>query len=775
MIDIAKDLDLHEQVIRITRRTKDFSQLQSKEGEFARTFTGPATRKNQAALQNYGVVGVTSGFDPHQGIAASWSFDGQQKFTGRLEVNKVKYKDGEPHTFHFTFYGRQRSLASVFGGARFSDLDWSEYDHVMDAGNVALSWQNFLFAGDLHYPLIDTSKDYYFGPAGQNVPGNIANANNAIVTRLLRPAIRAQTLLKKLFSKFGLVLEGGVVDSAESFLHQAYLLINRHSGESVDPLIVDANFVNVTAGQTAFITEAPGEARVEYATTVQDDLGQYSAGVYTALQTGQHKLSGLVNIQQFGAGSDIGRYTVEFKVNGVSVHTITQLTGPSHSPIVMGVTFYELELSINAGDTVEIFVGRGIRTFVGIDYTGRDCRAISANLFIQGPLSSYGVTVSVNDQMTDDPIVPWLSELIKSWNLVLVPDNRDMKKWLLISSEGWKQQGQLRDWGGYIDLANFDYDKPNVFRKITMKYQDSDSAVNSAFKAQAGRNYGELNLDTGVEFGEESMEVTNPCTIIPPALFRVVDAQGQPTLDYVDITMHKSLNMEGKPVKEKYILYYNNGTLNTAWPYYMQTSADIPPATEQFNFYPNIGSTRDVISTPESESLSYAIEAPLLGTASSKTRYFELWQRQIRVQFAPASRVLSGARFLIPSIQFLNYNLNDEIFVEGQYWRILEISHDQDGREALISLISSRLGEPLVRPQISAGGKASGNFDSEIAKSEAGVNKRGADYFAGFAKSRITPNVMGYMEVQIAITSGVIQEVEAFGGRLRKYIDGDAI
>ena len=246
MIDIATDIDLFQkQTIAINRKAQDLSDITSKESEFTKTFQGPASRKNFDVLDNYGLVNANSTYNPHIGIECIWTIGSNSRFQGRLEVRKVIYEGGEPKSIEFVFYGKQRTLANIIGTDRFSEIDWTDYDHLLTYDNVKDSWQGLLLSGTILYPLIDSRRDYFVGPSSLDIEGNISSPNHPILLSDLKPAILFSEFLKSIFSNYGLTLTIGTELTA--YIEGLFILPNRLSGVE-DPLVLDSGTFRATEG-----------------------------------------------------------------------------------------------------------------------------------------------------------------------------------------------------------------------------------------------------------------------------------------------------------------------------------------------------------------------------------------------------------------------------------------------------------------------------------------------------------------------------------------------
>lgn len=765
MIDVGRDLEiLEKQKIEITRRLKDYSQISTKESLFTRSFQGPASGKNQDILMGYGILGTESAFNPHKGIPASWSFDAYVKFVGRLEYVNTVYKDGNPYLFNFNFYGEQKGLSIIFGSDRFSDLDWSEYDHTLTLTNVKNSWFGILAGGDLLYPLIDSRIGYFLGPESLNLGGNIRNENQPILLTDLKPAIKFQKLMKAVFTKYGLTLTGDIVDDDDGPWGNAFVLLNRFSGSGRSPDTYNENYCKWDQARSESVATSNTEQPIQFYNEVEDDSDLFNGLIYVSEQNGPHQVTG-----QFLAamsGPEIfGRYAIVIYKNDVEVILFSQDLDGDVSNAFLFLSQYTLNLVV--GDVVRFAYRRITYNVVGI---GRPTEILNGFMEIKPPLNSVNQTVSLNSQMTDDKIIEWIAAFIESYNWVLKPDEFDDTKFELISAVDDRQNGTIRNWSDYLDLKNVVVEKPEVYKEVSFKYKESDSAIHEAYRVAAGKGFGDLTVRPDVDFGKGKFEVENPCTLIPPSMFKIVNGQGIPTGENADLTIHKSLDLSGGPVNESNLLFYYNGIFVTTYPYYMQSGVDAGGVISALQvLYPRISAFRGFGDTPL-ESLPFSIESTQEGEIPLETAYARYWEDDMLLQYDPASRVLKNIRLVLPPQEFYNYKMNDELFIQNEYWKIIEIKHDKDGKQATAILQSSRRLKAKNGKSISGGGKIV--FDSEpsgLEKSAVGAFKKGADYYGSFLVAQITPDLSRYTEIITQTNQTIVNEINNISGRFRSY------
>lgn len=775
MIDIATDVDLFEkQTIRITRKTQDFSELTSKESEFSKTFLGPASKKNFEVIDNYGLVNANSTYNPHKGIECIWSVSSSARFQGRLEVRKVIYEGGEPKSIEFVFYGKQRTLANIIGSDRFSEIDWSDYDHLLTYDNVRDSWDGDLLSGDLLYPLVDTFRDYFVGPDTLDIEGNISNENHPILLTDLKPAIRFSSFLETIFTNYGLTLT--ISSELSDYIEGMYILPNRLSGENTNPETIEDNLSQVDDGTTPEITTTDTGETITFDVITTDPNSQWTSTTYTAALDGTHTLqSGFISVNLDGPNSafNAGFYDLRVILNGSDViQTFTTEQGFNAASFFIGIPTTTIELS--SGDELTFQLYRRTDGFL----VGQNCEVMDAQIQILSPVNELGNSVEFALQMPDEKVVKWLSEKFKSWNLQIIPNDLNPNEYTLSTIGDWYDDGTIVDWSKQANIKNLVYSKRKVYREIIYKYKDSESSTSETFKdVTGGRAFGELRIRPDVEFGEAQLKIENPCNLVIPSALLKVDENGIITNEQANLVIHKSLNTEGSPVSEPWLLFYFNGRVSTFDSYYLQDSlVDGVPVGELQTEYPYISSGQDAFSLPTTRTLSFSLENPLLGFIPNETAYKTHWQDTVITQYDTLSRTLEGVELFLTTEQFVNYKLNDEIFIEGNYWRISEIRHDTSkGDKAIATLQSSRTNNSPKAYTITPGGKI--NFTGTpdpLDLTTTGSISIGSDYYVGAPLIKIKPNLNSYLLAKANISVQIIKEINEIGGRFRSWSEDES-
>ena len=207
-----------EEDIPLTLSVDDFKNVAEKIQSYSKDFNLPATKRNNQIFNNmFEVTRSDDGliFNPYAKTKCVLKQDGFILFEGSLRLIDVKDKEGEI-SYSVNLYSEVIALADILKDSTFSDMDFSELEHVYDKDSIKQSWSSGLplinpltdpnaFAGAvgatstqvLKYPFID-----WTGQIGLDTTGNeypiLSNLEQAF-----RPCIKLRYLINKIFADAG--------------------------------------------------------------------------------------------------------------------------------------------------------------------------------------------------------------------------------------------------------------------------------------------------------------------------------------------------------------------------------------------------------------------------------------------------------------------------------------------------------------------------------------------------------------------------------------------
>jgi hypothetical protein len=105
----------------------------------------------------------------------------------------------------------------------------------------------------------------------------------------------------------------------------------------------------------------------------------------------------------------------------------------------------------------------------------------------------------------DIKVSDFVNGLTKEFNLTCYSTDKDV--FVLQPIDEWYNQGAVVDITEYTDIDSIDVDRIKLYKKISFKYQESESFLNRQFKSLFFRDYGNTNSSFDYDGDEYSIEV----------------------------------------------------------------------------------------------------------------------------------------------------------------------------------------------------------------------------------------------------------------------------
>ena len=243
--------DLYEEEdIPLTLSIDDFKNVTEKVQSYSKDFNLPATKRNNRIFNNmFDVTRSDDGiiFNPYVKTKCVLKQDGFILFEGYLRLIDVKDKEGEI-SYNVNLYSEVIALADILKDQVFSDLDFSELEHIYDKSSIKNSWKepsdgiglpllNSLLTSSfaynallgvnqtnvLKYPFIDWTGQYPISAIGTPQLYSLQQA--------FRPCIQLKYLINKIFAGANFTYTSDFFDSAEF----ENLFMDFNWGEGITP------------------------------------------------------------------------------------------------------------------------------------------------------------------------------------------------------------------------------------------------------------------------------------------------------------------------------------------------------------------------------------------------------------------------------------------------------------------------------------------------------------------------------------------------------------
>ena len=254
-------VDLMEaELITLTQVIQDVKEIDKIFTDYSRTFNLPASKTNNKIFKYWYNPDVI-GFDNQIMASAIIELNHLPFKEGKIKLEEVVMKDGNPSIYKVTFFGNTVSLSNLIGEDQLENLNWlSNFNVLSTFTNIRNGFENGLditvdsvtYTDAIIYPLISVEQPYIYDSGGQfDNFGNIAygtgtNFNKrGVFPEDLKPAIKVSLILKAIEQQYGLNFKSGEFFDSTA-ISNLYMWLHREKGKInqtiKSELIIDTSF-----------------------------------------------------------------------------------------------------------------------------------------------------------------------------------------------------------------------------------------------------------------------------------------------------------------------------------------------------------------------------------------------------------------------------------------------------------------------------------------------------------------------------------------------------
>jgi hypothetical protein len=651
-IDTFKDEDVN--ITLSVQNVKDISRLFT---DFTQNFQVPASRQNNDVFKHYYNADISGGFDASLRQDATIFLNKELFREGSIELMSVDMVNGKPSAYEVVFFSAGVNLKDLFGEDELTDLDLSAYDHAYEGGVIrgAMEGTTPLHSGNVIYPLISPVTDWVYDSASSTHDDNdiayhTTNDDHGLHYYDLKPAIRISKLIDAIEAKYGITFTSTFFTNSK--FTDLFLWGHRREGYMFKD---QAN--GYTAEKIDF-TSATGLFDVATDTYTNGPFTTDLIWRYSITSTDDYQLHWYVN----------GQYVMSRQHSG-------------------NVTNEEVFLNawLSGGDKVQIRFSPPIDwngNTITIDSCSSDGRPSSAGsvLFTASTTTpqSFNTDVVMSDQMPEQKVYDFLLGLVKMFNLVIEPTSRT--KFIIEPLDDWYALGSNYDITDYVDISSQKIERPDLYRRISFKYQESGSYIEEAYRnANGGVGYGDLRADFNFDGGELTAEST----------FELMKYQklDDPSNGVVNFLVGKSIDKEGKPYIGEPVIFYSPSTLNiSAYPigFLDETGLTDTPSNQVYL----CGNINNRVAADVTQMLTYGLNVdPLHEQSFSQTLYDQFWEDYITDIYSTSRRVYK-MKAILPFKVSSQLRMNDKLDIGGRRYVINEIQINLRTDEATLELLN---------------------------------------------------------------------------------------
>ena len=504
---------MEEELISLTQVIQDVSDIEKLFTDYSKTFNLPASKTNNKIFKHWYNPDV-EGFDANVFCESRIELNHLHFRFGKIQLNEVVMKYGEPSMYKVTFFGNTVSFKDKINDDQLSDLVWlNNFNHDADADYIKAALEygkdvtvdGVSYTDAIIYPLIAHSQSYIYDATGNTNNGlNISTQSThhqqrGVVPEDLKPAIPIKNIIKAIEEQYNITFKTGeFFDSAA--MNNLYLWLHRAKGRITGDLVTELT-------GTSFVCQTTANC-VHYNGTAYDSV-QFSQGDYVFTQ--RFSESGnpptpmeegfkfTVNITPASSSTP---YTIEIvdSLTDSVVTTASNLLGlQSHS---IGYGFGQsnslalnesrrLFARVRSVDALTFSASLSIEhSFYDPDTQNRDFGLI-ANYNSQSSSIVTSATIIITEQVPKLSIKDFLNGLFRAFNLTAYVDF--LGHVVVKTLDNYYAGGDSFDITEFVKTEQHTVGEALPFSNVDLEYSEPKSILAQTFLSMNNRRYGELN------------------------------------------------------------------------------------------------------------------------------------------------------------------------------------------------------------------------------------------------------------------------------------------
>jgi hypothetical protein len=695
-------LDLfQDEEISISLNVQNIQDLSKIFTDFTQSFTIPASSWNNEVLHHYYRTDVDSsqitkrtivdnssavmgllGYVPDTitETSAANSFDFRLRPSARIEINSLPFRTGviemenvlmkgtEPYSYSLSFYGDLVNLTDLFGEDYLYDLDLSAYDHTYNGATILQGFNSdALLSGKVFYPLMSPVKNwiYYSGSSsGAHTEDNIAwvghGSAHGIYYNELKPAIKVVKLFEAIETKYGINFVGDFMSDTQ--FNKLFLWAHRFEGQLYDNAsVIDWQLINMNRN------------------TGSGSQFNLTTDTWTVASTGEYQLR--VQVLNSSANYELGLFR-----NGVEIGIGRgDANAGTNDDIFDGYI-------LNAGDEIQLKIRPQLpanMTYQVTDYTAytaSDGIPITQQFEVDQTLfATYSFLLAMSPLMPEIKVADFIAGIFKMHNVVITPNSTT--EFNLQTLDDWYADGVDKDFQEYFDITETTINRPNLYRRISYSYQDTEQILGYQYQKTNTTAFGDLRADFAFDGEELQVELPFEC----PLFERLTDIE---TGDLTNILVYKSQTREVdtaydnrfQPYVGAPILIYGDFSLDIpSNPISFVDESDTETEINQV-WYANVSSTST--GTGLAYSICWGADTdPFYLTPVGKSLYQTYWEDYI-TDLYNTSRRLVEVEAQLPIGKIITFDLNNKIIWNNQRWIVNSANINMTTGKATLELLN---------------------------------------------------------------------------------------
>jgi hypothetical protein len=662
--------------ILITRQIADIREPEKRTSDWSKSFTLPGTKVNNKFFNAFFEVGKStiggniqqiSDFKVNKKAQCTIIANGIEQLRGFLRLTEVMVKGTNDIEYVCTVHGETADLFTNIKDLKLSDLDFSEYNHVLNRTNVINSWDTEIIV-DGTGVTFEKGRGYVYAQMFPKRETKGYNSNEWSVADHT-PCLYAKTVVDKIFENQGYRYTGDSFFNSTRFKNLIIPYTN-YGFKVTDAQVEDRMFKASVTGATTLTSSGFGQVGDIFPASNDSTGGNFDNGgnyntttyKYTAPKSGAYEfglfLDGSFNFTIADDTTAVAEFFV--LVNGV-VKTSISIANLISSNQVVYQQGSSVNINLSVGDEVSVNFSAGIVDSI------YDVTSLSVNL------GSYWYVLSQADSFGYDNVVPFesffvgdftqtelLTNFIKMFNLYIEP-TQDSKTLRIVPRDdfyaGTVDYSQKLDYSQPYEIVPYGDLQGNPYK---FTYKEGKDEENEIYKTQTAQVYGErtYRIDNDFVKQEKKIEVS----FVPTMM----------TEDFGTRRFYSMCTTPDGQIGELRILYFY-GAVTVPFYYLYNTGGKTPG--DIINKYPmtlHIDDTADM-----NFDLNFGMPVYVdtkLGIEYTNQNLVNLYYYKTLTEIADRDSKIFKGYFRITPKDWQTMKMSNLYFFEGQYWRLQTVT-----------------------------------------------------------------------------------------------------
>lgn len=685
-----------DETIKINSSVQNIQDISKVFTDYSQSFNVPATPKNsnifqyfyENALDGGEINGTYTTINVNVRRLAYIEIDNLPFRTGKIELEKSIIENGKVSNYQITFYGDLINLKDLFGESKLVDLDYSTLNFSFDGDEVKDRILNDSIDYDVRYPLISSDR---FWSYGDSTITDISNSSYPIDYRELFPAIRVKSIFDLIQTKFGITFNSLFFSDARfnklflwyknklnpintteskifdisSTLMDSFTTKYVNYKSSDDTIWISKNIPSINSSDSTYnYKENPISERIYInINSTSNSYTKYYIDVYRGFSSSNNYNTSNVSFTLFK--------TIES--NGTGVLQLDEIT-PDWNSVNKESFVYKLEVRADRPLTIDYNVYHDFKYIkIGVlkttPYKQNNYNYDYAYVFTTTTnIGNNSISLVNNSNLgiyaPDIKIYDLISGVLKMFNLTCYP--LSSTEFQVEPLYQWYNYGAVIDITNYVDTNEIEVSKHDLYKKIELKYQDSESISNKNYESTNNRKFGNAfntfdnnGSDYSIEIPFEDLKLEKIDTDL--VVGYCIDKNSQ---SYIPKPIFLYENE-----KQTKSIYFNNGTTTTDLGYYI-------PFTQFINY------------NTQKYSLNFGIEySELYSQLVENTLFANYYYSYLKNIYDNKSRLIN-VKALFPISLITSMKLNDRLIIRDKRYIINQLGLDLTSGDVTLQLLT---------------------------------------------------------------------------------------